>query len=72
MVTSRSKFDIRLRELRLEKELTVVALAQRVGINESAIRKWENKSARPILDYVILLADFFGVSVDYIAGIKDE
>ncbi len=36
--------------------------------SDGALFRWENGYVKPRLDYVILLADFYGVSLDYIVG----
>jgi len=68
-----NKFSKRLKELRLEKNLTqrelVIKLKNKVA--QSAIAMWENGKRVPNLDAVIILAQFFGVSLDYIAGLED-
>lgn len=66
-------FAERLRELRLERNLSQAELAAAVGnkITSSAIGLWELNKRVPNLEAVILLAQFFGVTLDYLAGIED-
>lgn len=59
---------IRLRELRIEKKLTIKALADEIGIKESALSKYERAEREPNIETLILLADYFNVSVDYLIG----
>ena len=66
-----SNFSERLKELRLEKSLTQIQLADEVGLSDAAIGLWENKKRIPNLDAVIALAKYFKVSLDYIAGLED-
>ncbi len=63
-----NKFPERLKELREEKGLTQVQLAKECGISKGAIGHWELNKRVPNLDAVIVLADYFQVSLDYIAG----
>lgn len=66
-----SKFSERLKELRLEKGLSQNQLAKAVNLSDVAICLWEQNKRVPNLDAVIAIADFFGVSIDYLAGRED-
>ena len=65
------KFAQRLKELRLEKHLTTRELAKEIGVTNITISRWENNKSCATHDKIILLAQFFGVSADYILGLKD-
>lgn len=69
----KSKFAERLRELRGEKHLSQAQLSKALNgkISSTAIAQWELDQTVPNLNAVILLARFFGVSLDYISGEKD-
>ena len=64
-------FAQRLKELRKEKNLSQDLLAKQVGLTHTAIGLWEQNKRVPNLDAVIKLANFFKVSLDYIAGLED-
>lgn len=66
-----NKFGERLKELRLEKNLSQDKLAKAVGLTHTAIGLWEQGKRIPNLDAVISLAKFFNVSLDYLAGLED-
>ena len=66
-----SKFYERLKELRKESGLSQEQLAKEVGLTHTAICLWEQDKRVPNLDSVIALAQFFKVSLDYIAGLED-
>lgn len=68
-----NKFAERLRELREERNLTQAQLSINLNckITQAAIALWELGKRVPNLDAVILLAQYFGVSLDYIAGLED-
>ena len=68
-----SNFSERLKELRLEKGLNQKQLEEALNgrISKSAIGFWENNKRIPNLDAVIILAKFFEVSIDYLAGLED-
>ena len=61
----------RIRELRLEKGLTIKALATELNIKESTLSKYERAEREPSIEALILLSDFFNVSIDYLVG-KDD
>ena len=65
-------FSERLRDLREQKKLSMLALAQKIGVSDAAICKWENGTNEPKASYISLLADFFEVSTDYLLGLEDE
>lgn len=68
------KFSDRLKELRLERGLTQVELANALNnyISHQAIDFWERGVRDIKLSNVIKLAKFFNVSLDYLAGLSDE
>lgn len=62
----------RLKELRKEKHLTQVQLAELMGLERSSIGKYEgNKGNLPSPEILQQLADFFDVSIDYLLGRTD-
>lgn len=67
-----SSFAERLKELRLEKGLTQVQLAKELDgkIAQSTIALWENEKRTPTMDCLIILAQYFGVSIDYLVGLE--
>lgn len=68
-----NKFPERLKELRLEKNLTQQQLSINLNckITQPCIVMWEQGKRIPTLDALILLAQYFGVSIDYLAGLQD-
>lgn len=69
----KSSFGERLKELRLEKGLSHAGLEKELNgkVSRTAIGFYENNKRVPGLDAVIILAEYFGVSLDYIAGLED-
>ena len=69
----KNKFGIRLKELREYKGLSQDQLAKELdnAITSSAISLWELNKRTPNLDACIILAEYFGVSLDYLAGLED-
>lgn len=60
-------FSQRLKELREEKGLTQAKLAEEIGVTPQNISYFE-KGREPSYDILIKLADFFGVTTDYLIG----
>lgn len=46
--------------------ITIYALEKKTGIKHGTIQKW--KEAIPSIPNLIIVADFFGVSLDYLVG----
>ena len=69
----KSNFSTRLKELRLQKGLSQKELEKALDskITATAIGYWELNKRVPNLDAVIILADYFCVSLDYITGRED-
>lgn len=67
-----NKFCERLKELRLENNLTQVQLSKKTGISQAGIAKWETGDRTPNVECLITLAKFFKCSIDYLVGLSDE
>ncbi|MDE6210460.1 MAG: helix-turn-helix domain-containing protein [Clostridia bacterium] len=65
------EFVKRLKELRKEKGLTQLQLANATKISVSAISSWENNTRIPNAIAIITLAKFFEVTTDYLLGVSD-
>ena len=65
-------FAERLRELMKEHGLNQVKLAERVGVKQNTISAWLLKKKEPSVTSLWLLADYFGVDVDYLIGRKGD
>ena len=59
-----------LKKLRQQKHLTQQELATILDINLSSYQKYErpNNTVKPSIDALIKIADFYGVTVDYLLG----
>ncbi len=60
-----------LRKLRKSKGLTQTEIAQFIGITQNSYSYWENDKVKIDNASIVKLADFFGVSVDYLLGRDD-
>ena len=61
-----------LRKLRKEKGLSQIAVQMQTGIEQALISKYENGERVPPTQTLMQLADFYGVSMDYIMGRTDR
>lgn len=62
------QFGDRLKELREEKELKQAELASLFNISPSTIGMYEQNRRTPDFALLNSIADYFGVSVDYLLG----
>jgi len=61
-------FAQRLKQLRAEKKLTQIDLARDIEVTQSTVGKWETGARTPDAETLKKIADYFGVSVDYLLG----
>lgn len=62
----------RIKQARLEKDMTLEEVGQKVGVGKSTVRKWENGMiANMRRDKIAKLADALGVSAAYLMGWKE-
>ena len=64
-------FIERLKELRKEKNISLQTLAKAIGVSDVAISRWENGLRIPNIISLVALAQFFGVTTDYMLGLED-
>ena len=62
---------LRLRELRKARNLSQAALAMRLNTYQNSISRYERGIRDPGIDELIMFADFFNVSIDYLVGRTD-
>ncbi len=67
----RITFCERMKELRTERGVSQVRLAQAVGVSKGIISLWENGLREPTMSKLVALAEFFEVSLDCLVGLKD-
>lgn len=60
-----------IKELRTEKGMSQAELGKSIGVSQKAIDYWERGVNEPKASYISSLADFFGVSADYLLGRDD-
>lgn len=62
----------RLRQLREASDLSQTELAEKLGIGELQIWRYESRETEPKGAIVAKIAVFFNVSTDYLLGLSDE
>jgi putative transcriptional regulator len=67
----KTKIAERIKELRIENGLNQTVLAARCNVKQSCVSKWERGETLPDAEMIILLTEIFGVSADFLLGIKD-
>lgn len=62
----------RLKDLRVQRGLTLEQLAEATGLSKSALSSYEADDYKDISPYsIVTLAKFYGVSADYLLGISE-
>lgn len=65
-------FGSHLKQLRLSRNITQKQLAENIGASERGIQNYELNTRKPTFDILIRIADYFGVSIDYLVGRTDN
>ena len=65
-------FPQRLKQLRKEKGLTQVTLAETLGVSKGTVAMWETGKRMPGFDMLTRLSELFDKRVDYIIGTAED
>ncbi len=63
---------LRLREERLKNNLTMKQVGAIIGVTEASVSLYETGKREPSSETLSILADLYGVSVDYLLGREDS
>ena len=66
------KYSLKLKDLREEKELTLKDVANELNISRSLYGRYEKGYAIIPINHLIVVCDFFGVSIDYVFGFANK
>ena len=66
-----SEFPERLRRLRERRRMNRKAMGECCGLSKNIIGMYERGEKEPSLKTLIIIADFFEVSTDYLLGRKN-
>jgi transcriptional regulator with XRE-family HTH domain len=61
-------FGARLLELRKSKGLSQTELGELIGVHKNVLGKYEREDVKPSIDVAVKIANYFGVSLDYLTG----
>ena len=64
--------NVRIKELRIAHNLTQVEFANKLSVAKQTVSNWENNNIQPSIDMLIKIADYFGVSTDYLLGRSND
>ena len=64
--------EFRLKLLRKKKNLSQMRLSLELGMTQNSISRFETGIRKPDYDTLILIADYFHVSIDYLVGRTDN
>lgn len=62
----------RIRELRESTGMSARKFAESIGMKYTTYYGYENGSREPGSDFIVMIANYFGVSTDYILGIEQK
>ncbi len=57
--------------MRISKNLSQQQLADKLGLSQSAVAKWELGKTEPTASAIIAVAKFFNETSDYVLGLED-
>lgn len=63
---------MRIKELRIEENLTQIDLANAIKTSQRNIGRWENEENEPTVSSLIALANYFHCSIDYLVSRSDD
>ena len=66
-----TKFPERLRQLREERGVSQAAVSKEMGVSRYTVYSYEKGQTEPTLDGLVILANYFDVTVDYLLGLTD-
>ncbi len=66
------KIESRLKELRLQKNMTQDELAANTGLSRSSISNWECDICSISVGNALKLCDYFNVTLNYLLGLSEE
>lgn len=71
-MTNEVNFGKRVQNLRTNAGLSMEQLAQKLGVSKSRVNMWENGGIIPRRDMLVKVAEYFGVSTDFLLGSGQE
>ncbi|MFQ6772887.1 MAG: helix-turn-helix domain-containing protein [Clostridia bacterium] len=66
-----SLFCKRLKQLRMEHQLSTIEMGKILNVSHTTITRWESGEIVPSILHLINIAKYFEVSADYLLGIEE-
>lgn len=66
-----STFATNLRDLIAQRGTTITAISKALGISRQAVSQYTDGTGQPNVDKLAMIADYFGVSTDYLVGLSE-
>ena len=66
----KQSFGSMIQEMRKQEGMTQAELAERMGVTDKAVSKWERDISFPDINTIPKLAEIFNVSVDELMQVK--
>ena len=63
-------FGAVLKQLRKNHNLTQKELGSQIGLSKAVVSKYENGMGYPTFDVLIIIANYFKVTTDYLLGVE--
>lgn len=61
-----------IKNLRTAKGINQVELAKCLGVTKQSVSNWENENIMPSIDMLIKIAEYFGVTTDFLLGLSEN
>ena len=65
-------FSARLKQFRKTAGLNQAQMAQILAVSQTQVSNYENGNDGPSIEKLTTIADYFGVSIDYLVGRSDD
>lgn len=62
----------KIKELRLQADLSQKDLGEKIGVNQTAVGKYEREELEPNITILCKLANLFDCSIDYLVGREND
>ena len=62
----------RIHKLRTARRISQVKLGEILGVSKQSVSNWENDNIQPSIEILMKLAEYFGVSTDYLLGLEEK
>lgn len=63
-------FGESLKELRTSRNISQIELSKEIYVSQSTVSKWENGLINPTMSNLIVLSDYFDISIDELIGLR--